>query len=62
MTESKLWWIPMGIICVLLVTIIIGVICNDYRRGQIDALNGIYHYERVITSDGCTNYIKLKDK
>ena len=50
-----------GIVAIFAGAILILAIDLSYRRGQIDALNGVIKYEKQTNSDGETVWVEKKD-
>jgi hypothetical protein len=48
--------------CWVVITVIIGWACYiiAYENGQVDALNGIQHYQAQTNSTSVTNWIRIK--
>ena len=50
-----------GIVAIFAGAILILAIDLSYRRGQIDAFNGVIKYEKQTSSDGETVWVEKKD-
>ena len=61
-SDSK--WYVFGMIFGIMIGVLFTVsfMLDNYKNGQIDAINGIIHYELVQQNDGSTNWEKIYDE
>lgn len=59
---NKYWIIPTSISSVVIALLLINMYINNYKKGQIDAINGNIKYELVKNSDGTTSWEEIIKK